>query len=94
MEKQSAAKACKGILLAGVLFLTACTATPNPDARRQLPGYATPTGPQSWTVICDNRTVTGDWNDTTGFYNAEGAQKDRERFCDDIQAGTNIRRSR
>jgi hypothetical protein len=73
-------------------FVNGCTLTADSAARRSLPDYAVPVGIQAWAVTCGNATVTGDWNQSGGFYSVDGSLKSRERFCDDMQARSRIRR--
>jgi hypothetical protein len=92
--KEVTVTTCMKPLVVALLLVSACTVTPNPDARRALPDYAVVVGTQQWAVTCGNASVTGDWNQSSGFYAEDGSLKDHDRFCDDMKAGSNIRRGR
>ncbi len=90
--KEVAPTATRMLRVLLLLLFGGCAAAPDRTASRLLPDYAVAVGNQAWAVTCGNATISGDWNQDDGFFNSDGSQKSHQRFCNDIQARSRIRR--
>lgn len=93
MQRQDKGRVVKGLLMlvALAVALAGCT---HKQARKPLAPYAVATGGMAWSVTCPGGAVASDFSDNEVFYDANGQLKELDRFCEEMQAGSRIRRVR